>query len=80
MTAPVKRYTVELPAGAPELHEVVLAGEYERLELECERLRETIRQLAALDIRGHQLQDRLQFSTDGRALLDRINSALQAKP
>lgn len=39
MTAPAKRYTVELYPGAPELHEVVLAGEYERLEQEFERLR-----------------------------------------
>lgn len=40
MTAPVKRHTVELYPGAPELHEVVLAGEYERLEQENATLRE----------------------------------------
>ncbi len=39
MTAPVKRYTVELYPGAPELHEVVLASEYDALHQQAEAQR-----------------------------------------
>lgn len=40
-------------------------------------LRAALQAVLALDIRGHQLQDRLQFSDAGRALLAQCRDALR---
>ena len=39
-------------------------------------LLDALKAVASMDIKGHSLSDRLLFSTAGRALLDKINSAI----
>ena len=46
------------------------------VEDERDKLRAALRALLALDVKGHQLQDRLQFSDAGRALLAQCRAAL----
>jgi hypothetical protein len=41
-------------------------------------LARALRAIMAMDVRGHQLQDRLQFTTPGRALLYPARAALSA--
>lgn len=67
------------------LHDVAVAcanAEQERDELraQVEAMRTAIDAVMTMDVRGHQLQDRLQFSTRGRDILNKVNAALQAKP
>lgn len=39
-------------------------------------LLEAVNVLMTMDVKGHQLQDRLQFSTEGRAILDKVSVAI----
>jgi len=32
--------------------------------------------ILAIDVKGHELRDRLQFSTDGRAIIEQCNKAI----
>lgn len=57
--------------GNARLTETLLEVEDER-----DKLRAALRAVLALDIKGHQLQDRLQFSDAGRALLAQCRAAL----
>ena len=41
-----------------------------------DELRAALGTVMRMDVRGHQLQDRLQFSDPGRAILHQVNSAL----
>lgn len=52
----------------------------ERAEFRRERdaLANALRTVMTMDVKGHQLQDRLQFSTPGREILEQCNSALAA--
>ena len=49
----------------------------QRLEGEVARLREALSELMRLDVAGHQLQDRLQFSNSGRDILHKCQAALR---
>lgn len=57
--------------GNTRLTEALLEVENER-----DKLRAALQALLALDVKGHQLQDRLQFSDAGRALLAQCRAAL----
>ena len=48
----------------------------ESTERENAALREALTTIMRMDVRGHQLQDRLQFSTLGRTILNKALSAL----
>jgi len=43
-----------------------------------EKVAEALRLLANMQVKGHALKDRLQFSTEGRAILATITEALAA--
>jgi hypothetical protein len=45
---------------------------------DCRLLGEALKAVITIDIRGHQLQDRLQFSDIGRDILAKIDAARPA--
>ncbi len=47
-----------------------------RLIAAAPELLETLKEFSALEVRGHALIDRLQFSEEGRALAQKITAAL----
>lgn len=49
-----------------------------QLKAENQRMRDALTSLLTMDVAGHQLQDRLQFSTKGRQLLEKAQAALRA--
>lgn len=53
------------------------AKKIERLETDNRKLRELLAELSGLEVRGHSLLDRLQFSDKGRALRGKIETALK---
>ena len=53
-----------------------LLRQRETLQRQVSDLRAALQALLALDVKGHQLQDRLQFSDAGRALLAQCRAAL----
>ena len=53
-----------------------LLRQRETLQRQVSDLRAALQALLALDVKGHQLQDRLQFSDAGRALLTQCRAAL----
>lgn len=57
-----------------------LKAERDELRVQVEAMRTAIDAVMTMDVRGHHLQDRLQFSTEGRDILEKVNAALQAKP
>ena len=64
-----------------EYHELglsasMLSVERAEFRLDREALAAALRKLMHMDVRGHQLQDRLQFSTTGREILDECRAAL----
>jgi hypothetical protein len=51
------------------------------LHAAAEKLLAALETLMLMDVKGHALQDRLQFSTAGRAILERARAAIaKAKP
>lgn len=48
------------------------------MRAQVEAMRAALDAVMTMDVRGHQLQDRLQFSTKGREILDKVKAALQA--
>ena len=52
------------------------AAELRRMSAQRDALHAALQALLALDVKGHQLQDRLQFSDAGRALLAQCRAAL----
>jgi len=48
------------------------------LIVDSKTLVEALNALITMDVRGHQLQDRLQFSDTGRAILAKIDAARPA--
>ena len=52
------------------------AAELRRMSTRIDALRAALQALLALDVKGHQLQDRLQFSDAGQALLAQCHAAL----
>ena len=50
------------------------------LRAQVEVMRDALLSLITLDVKGHDLLERLQFSTKGRGMLEKVNAALQAKP
>lgn len=52
------------------------AAELRRMSIQRDALQSALQALLALDVKGHQLQDRLQFSDAGRALLAQCRAAL----
>ena len=50
--------------------ELVDWSAYAALAAERDTLRKAVEALLSLDVRGHQLRDRLQFSDQGRAILE----------
>ena len=53
------------------------AAEMRRMSIQRDALHAALQALLALDVKGHQLQDRLQFSDAGRALLAQCRAALE---
>jgi len=43
-------------------------------------LRDALNTVMRMDVKGHQLQDRLQFSDPGRAILSKARAALESTP
>lgn len=48
------------------------------LQHQKRQLREALQALLAVDVKGHTIADRLQFSDSGRAILLQCRSALEA--
>jgi len=55
----------------------VLDPDRARLIASAPDLLAALRALMALDVKGHALADRLQFSDSGRALLDQCRAAIE---
>ena len=54
------------------------ADRIEQLEKERDGLLAALYSVLSMDVKGHQFQDRMQFSSAGRAILDQCNSAIYA--
>lgn len=50
---------------------------YKQMAAQRDELLEALRALMALDVKGHALADRLQFSDAGRALLHQCQAAIE---
>jgi len=48
----------------------------EKTSYKIEELKKALKAILEMDVKGHQLQDRLQFSDIGRGLLEQANKAL----
>lgn len=58
------------------VHTCTPTAQWWELEQQRDGLLDALRAILTMDVKGHQLQDRLQFSTPGRALLDQCNAAI----
>lgn len=58
--------------------ELWAADRIEQLETERDELLAALRSVLEMDVKGYQFQDRMQFSSAGRAILDQCNSAIYA--
>ncbi|MFZ6773071.1 hypothetical protein ACO0LB_10195 [Undibacterium sp. SXout7W] len=73
----------ELKAAFPDGFEsyttplYLLPPDAEDLRKENEQLRGALTAMMKMKVKGHQLQDRLQFSDDGREILNKVNAALK---
>lgn len=68
-------YGTPYVAEQVEPYEIWQAAHASRDE-EVRRLREALEALCGLDVRGHKLLDRLQFSTEGRGIIEQVKQAL----
>lgn len=55
-------------------------AERDALQAQVEAMRAALNAVMTMDVNGHHLQDRLQLSTKGREILEKVNAALQATP
>ena len=55
---------------------ISLAVQRAEFRIDRDALAAALQKLMAVDVKGHQLQDRLQFSTPGREILDECRAAL----
>lgn len=55
------------------------SGAVAALLMERDALKSALQAVITIDVRGHQLQDRLQFSDLGRAILAQVDAALGRK-
>lgn len=67
-----------LLADTKDLSKSVLSLAAQRAEFRIDRdaLAAALQKLMTVDVKGHQLQDRLQFTTPGREILDECRAAL----
>lgn len=65
-----------------ELEEAAARLAVERAEFRRDRdaVAAALRTVMRMDVKGHQLQDRLQFSDPGRAIINQCNEALARAP
>ena len=70
-------YKIDLPRAVIQSSKAELKTEIEALRKENEQLRAALNSILRMDVKGHQLQYRLQFSTAGRAILDQAMAALK---
>lgn len=52
------------------------ADRIEQLESERDELLAALCSVLSIDVKGYQFQDRMQFSSAGRAILDQCNAAI----
>ena len=66
--------------GTIELRGVTLVNDHylEDLTKQRDKLHAALTALSTLEVKGHALMDRLQFSDEGRALAEQINEALKS--
>lgn len=64
-------YEVGYKAGKKEA-----ADRIEQLESERDELLAALCSVLSIDVKGYQFQDRMQFSSAGRAILDQCNAAI----